>query len=161
MGRKKKNFNYNPRDVQIAQVQVTPIFYRNMYSTADIVANRGSAGSSKSHSVLQTLVYRFCEQPDKKILILRKTLPSMRLSTLMHLHKIFKEFGISNKVKEEKVTLNYYNNSKASKGYGNLIHLGSVYDKEKIKCVKPETDVLTINGFKNIKKIKVGDKVPS
>lgn len=161
MGRKKKNFNYNPRDVQIAQVQVTPIFYRNMYSTADIVANRGSAGSSKSHSVLQTLVYRFCEQPNKKILILRKTLPSMRLSTLMHLHKIFKEFGISNKVKEEKVTLNYYNNSKASKGYGNLIHLGSVDDKEKIKCVKPETDVLTINGFKNIKKIKVGDKVAS
>ena len=85
----------------------------------------------------------------------------MRLSTLMHLHKIFKEFGISNKVKEEKVTLNYYNNSKASKGYGNLIHLGSVDDKEKIKCVKPETDVLTINGFKNIKKIKIGDKVAS
>lgn len=164
MGRKKKNFNYNPRDVQIAQVQVTPIFYRNMYSTADIVANRGSAGSSKSHSVLQTLVYRFCEQPNKKILILRKTLPSMRLSTLMHLHKIFKEFGISNKVKEEKVTLNYYNNSKASKGYGNLIHLGSVDDKEKIKS--SEWNIIWIEeatefSYDDFKTISLYNRAPS
>lgn len=159
-GRPKKNVgepSYSMRDVEKHDVKVTPIFYDNFYSTADIVANRGSAGSSKSHSVLQVLVYRFCTMQNISILMLRKTLPSMRLSTLPHLRKVFKEFGITNRVKEEKVFLNFlYSPTKDST---NLIHLGSVDDKEKIKCFHPDTDILTINGFRNIKDIKVGDLV--
>ena len=62
-------------------IKATKLFYRNRESKAQIVINRGGSRSSKSHSIAQLLLLeRFFTQKNKKILVLRKTLPSLRIS---------------------------------------------------------------------------------
>lgn len=116
-------------DADIKELKVTPIFFKNMECNADIIINRGSSGSSKSHSIIQYLTYKMLTEENKKILILRKSLPSLRISTLWMIRDIFDDFGITNKLKEEKVELNFrYKN--------NVMHMGSVDDPQKIKSTQ-------------------------
>lgn len=111
---------------KILDIKGTAIFYRNLQSQAKVILNRGSARSSKSYSILQVLVYRFLQERKKKILILRKTLPSLRISTWLAFKEIISSLGMSNFIKEEKQFLNYYLED-------NFIHFGSLDDLEKIK----------------------------
>jgi phage terminase large subunit len=131
-------------------VEATDIFFRNQKSKAQILINRGGAGSSKSHSIAQLLLYKFFTEDRKKILILRKSLPSLRISALPLMNELASLYGLKDRVLEEKVHLNWYYN-------GALIHFGSLDDPEKIKCFHPDTDVLTSEGWKNVAEVKVGD----
>lgn len=136
------------------EVEATRVFYRNAESEAPIIFNRGGARSTKSYSVSQLLSSRLLQARKRKILILRKTLPSLKLST----HKVFKEiwgnWGATHHLKEEKMTLDYYYKD-------NWMHFGSLDDPEKIKCYHPNTEVMTDKGFLSITELKKGMRVAS
>lgn len=109
-------------------LKATNIFYRNLNSTARYVVNRGSASSSKSYSITQLLIYKLLMEKDKKIIIMRKTLPSLRKSTYEDFLKIMDEMGVRRIIQEEKQFLTYrYKN-----GY---IRFDSLDDYEKIKSL--------------------------
>lgn len=110
----------------MSQIEATRIFYRNAASTAETVINRGGARSSKSYSVAQLLTYKFLTEKKKKILVIRKTAPSLRLSILMDFKGIWSDWGVRNKITEEKQFLNYFIND-------NYLHFGGLDDPEKIK----------------------------
>ncbi|MDW7973526.1 MAG: phage terminase large subunit, partial [Thermodesulfovibrio sp.] len=108
------------------QLKATKVFYRNLNSKAKVVLNRGGARSSKSYSILQVLIYKFLTEEKKKFLIMRKTFPSLRITTWYDFKKIISELGIEHKIKEEKKFFNYYYKD-------NFLHFGSLDDVEKIK----------------------------
>ena len=107
-------------------IEATDIFFRNQKSKAQVVINRGGAGSSKSYSLCQLQLHKFFTEEKKKILILRKALPSLRLSCYLVMNQLANEYGLRDRITEEKVHMNWYYN-------GSMIHFGSVDDKEKIK----------------------------
>lgn len=108
------------------QIQATKIFYRNLNSTAKVVVNRGGARSSKSISILQTLIYKFLTEEKKKFLIVRRTFPSLRLTTWYDFKQLISKLGIESLIKEERKFFNYYYKD-------NFMHFGSLDDIEKIK----------------------------
>lgn len=113
----------NRKQVQIA---ATPVFYQNMYSEFEVNVNRGGARSTKSYSIAQILSLKAIQEKQKKILIVRKSLPPLRISTLFTFKDVLGTMGVTERFREEKVGLNYWYK-------GNLIHFGSVDDPEKIK----------------------------
>lgn len=137
------------QDVEVSAVG-TRVFFENQNAKETIIVNRGGAGSSKSYSLGQLLLLeKFFNEKQKKILILRKTLPSLRISTLTLMNELANSYSLKDRIVEEKVHLNWYYN-------GALIHFQGIDDVEKVKCFHPDTDVLTKTGWKNIKDVKVG-----
>ena len=119
------------RQVEERDVQITPVFMKlKQASGSRIVLSRGGAGSSKSHSVYQLMVERLFGVGPRKILILRKTLPSLRASVKPKIDEILHSYKLDRYVKEEKVEMNYR--------YGrNLLHFGSLFaDPERIKSTE-------------------------
>lgn len=107
-------------------LQATRIFFENMNSTKEINVNVGGGASSKSYSICQLLTYRFLTGSKKKILVVRKTLPSLRTSVLWLFYSILDSFGVRGRVREDKVGMNLYFND-------NVIHFNGLDDAEKIK----------------------------
>jgi phage terminase large subunit len=58
------------------------------------VINRGGGASGKSYAIAQLLLYKFFTEDRKKILILRKSLPSLRLSVLMLMNELAYAYGV-------------------------------------------------------------------
>lgn len=143
---------YGAAEPIIVTPKVTNVFAQNFAATERVIVNRGSAGSSKSYSLYQLMCYRFLTAKKKNILIVRKSLPSLRISVLPAMYSIMEEFNIRDRIDEEKVMLNYYYNN-------NWMHFGSIDDVEKIKCYHPDTEILTEDGFVNIKDVRVGQMV--
>jgi len=108
------------------KLQATDIFYRNLQSKAPIILNRGGARSGKSHALHQVLLTRFLSEENKKFLVVRKSLPSLRISALMDWERLIDRVGVRKKFREERLMLNFHYKS-------NLLHFGSVDDPEKIK----------------------------
>jgi phage terminase large subunit len=106
--------------------EVTRIFYANQAATSRIVINRGGAGSSKTYSIMQLLLYKIFQERNKRILILRKTLPSVRTSVMVTFADILEKHELTDLFDVEKVHLNYKFNN-------NLIHFGGMDDPEKVK----------------------------
>jgi len=137
---------------QRVDVLFTSVFARTNESEKRIIVSRGGAGSSKSYSMCQDMWSKFLTERKKKILIVRKTLPALRNSVLPAMREVGSAMGVMDRIYEEKVMLNWH--------YGdNLVHFGSVDDPEKIKCYHPDTEILTKQGFKNIKDVNRGDYV--
>jgi len=111
---------------QKIDVQVTPVFTATAKANTRIVLERGGAGSSKSYSMCQHLTLKFLQEKKKKILILRKSLPYLRVSTYLMMKEVAKELGVLERINEEKVMLNWTYRD-------NMIHFGSLDDPEKIK----------------------------
>ncbi|KJU82935.1 Phage terminase, large subunit, PBSX [Candidatus Magnetobacterium bavaricum] len=109
--------------------EVTDLFYKNKDATTPIVINRGGAGSSKSHSLAQLFLYKFLTEQRKKFLIVRKTLPALKLSTLMLFNSLLSDLGIMGQIEIEKVMLNY-------RFKNNFLHFGSLDDPEKAKSTE-------------------------
>lgn len=129
---------------------ITNVFDRNMEVINQIALNRGGTRSSKSHSICQIILHKFLTEENKSFLILRKTLPSLRISTLTMFRKILGLYGISTRVKEDKQTLTY-------RYKDNLIHFDSMDDPSKKKSTEwnyiwfEEADEFTFNDFKTMK----------
>lgn len=117
--------NVMQQDVDLT-ITATNVFFENQTAKESILVNRGGAGSSKSYSLSQLMLYKFFNENQKKILVLRKTLPSLRISTLPVMKDQLQMYSLWDKVTEEKVHLNWYYN-------GALIHFQGLDDAEKIK----------------------------
>ena len=111
---------------QRVEIQATPVFTKTLELDARIVLERGGAGSGKSFAVGQILLSKFLQEKKKKILILRKSLPYLRVSTYMMMKEIARSFGVEHRIEEEKVLLNWTYRD-------NLIHFSSLDNPEKIK----------------------------
>ena len=110
-------------------IKATKLFYLNRESKAQIVINRGGSRSSKTFSIGQLLfLERFFTQRNKKILVLRKTLPSLRISVYQDWKKFMDQYDLYNIVEENKQNLDYY-----YKPNNNYLHFGSLDSPEKIK----------------------------
>jgi phage terminase large subunit len=136
-------------------VKTTVIFNWTRQAKEQIVINRGGRGSSKSVSVAQLLVEYFFTIPNIRILILRKTQPSLRISVIPLIYGLIDSYNLRSRIIEEKVDRNIWSPVKG------LIHFGGLDDPEKVKCFHPDTDILTKDGFKSIKEVKKGDIVAS
>ncbi len=120
--------SYKTKNEINCELTITPIFLRNKESQAKIVANRGGARSSKSWSIAQLMLERFFTYPKRQILIIRKTLPSLRTSTLKDMYQMLDMMNIKNLIREEKIALNWH-----CPFNGSLIHFGGLDDPHKIK----------------------------
>ena len=108
------------------EIVATDIFFRNQESKKRIIINRGGAGSSKSHSLCQLMLFKFFNESNKTFFICRKNLPALRQSCYMVLNQLASEYHVRDQIIEEKVHMNWY--------YGtNIIHFGGLDDPEKIK----------------------------
>jgi len=113
-------------EAENVDLKVTRVFIENLNSDKEININIGGGASSKSYSICQLLVYKFLTEKKKKILVVRKTLPSLRTSVLWLFYHILDEFGVRDRVREDKVGMNLY--------YGeNVIHFNGLDDPEKVK----------------------------
>jgi phage terminase large subunit len=108
------------------EIRSTRIFYENMMSDKEININIGGGGSSKSHSIIQLLLFKFLTEENKKILIIRKTMPSIRSTVLIPFYEQLSAFGIRERVKVDKVGMNMFYGS-------NMIHFNGLDNPEKIK----------------------------
>jgi len=108
------------------KIKVTNIFRRNKIADTPLVINRGGARSSKSYSLAQIFVERLVSCPGRRLLVLRKTLPSLRLSIFQTFEAVLESYGIKSRVALSKSHFNYT--------YGrSVLHFGSLDDPEKIK----------------------------
>ena len=123
---KRPRLRKNVTNVKAREIEATEVFYTNEESDAKILVNRGGARSSKSYSITQLLTQRFLAVPGRKILVLRKTLPSLRLSTYPVFINMIRDWGYTEYVQAEKTLMNYYFNDA-------WLHFGSLDDPEKIK----------------------------
>lgn len=114
--------------MQALEIAATRIFYDNYNSVARVVCNRGGARSSKSYSLTQLILMKFLSERRKKFLVVRKSLPSLRISTLPTFMDLIEEWKVSHKIHIEKQYLNF--NGVDTK---NFLHFGSIDDPEKIK----------------------------
>jgi len=111
------------------ELKATRLFYKNLEAKGRIVVNMGGAGAGKSWAILQLLLYKFLTEKNKRILIVRKTLPSLRVSTLDDFEHLLDSMGVRPLITVEKQFLNY-------KYKDNLIHFASIDNPEKIKSSK-------------------------
>ncbi len=147
----KPTYTKAPQVIE-SELQMTSVFVRNFECQKRFVLNRGGAGSSKSHSLAQLLTYKFLNEKQKSILIVRKSLPYLKISTLPLVYKVWDSMRVRDRIREEKLMLNYYYKD-------NWMHFGSIDDSEKLKCHSEDSDILTAEGFKPIKDVKVGELV--
>lgn len=123
-------FPINPVDEdKEMEIVATDIFFRNQRSTKRIVVNRGSAGSSKSYSICQLMLYKFINESHKKFFICRKHLPALRQSCYLVMSELASEYRIKEDIHEEKVHMNWFYGS-------NMIHFGGLDDPEKVKSAE-------------------------
>jgi phage terminase large subunit len=103
-----------------------------------------------SHAIAQLLLYKFFNEDRKKILILRKSLPSLRLSTYKLMTDLAMEYGVYDRIVVEKVHMNWYYN-------GSMIHFGSVDESAKIRSSNwnilfiEEATEITYDDFQDIR----------
>lgn len=110
-------------------IAVTDVFMANKEANVPIVANRGGARSSKSYSIIQLLTERFFSLPGRQILMLRKTLPSLRKSTLRDFQSYLELLGLYDRCKESKMEMCF--------SFGkSLIQFGCLDDPSKIKSTQ-------------------------
>ena len=79
-------------DVNILTFKVTNVFRKNFDAETTIVLNEGGARSSKSYSICQLLIYKMLTETNKKILITRKTFPSLRITSYKLFIDLLKEY---------------------------------------------------------------------
>lgn len=107
-------------------IQVTNVFDRIRAAKTPIVVVYGGSRSSKSHSIIQDLTDRFFTIPNRQILTLRKTLPSLRMTTYKDFYRYIAKINLWPYVKERKMMMEWdYQDA--------MIHFGSLVDPERIR----------------------------
>jgi phage terminase large subunit len=118
-----------PKKTHSGGIAVTDVFMANKESKVPVVVNRGGARSSKSYSIIQLLTERFFSLPGRQILMLRKTLPSLRKSTWRDFTGYLTTLGLYDRVKESKMEMCF--------AYGDsLMQFGCLDDPSKIKSTQ-------------------------
>lgn len=118
-----------PKKIHSGGIAVTDVFLQNKEAKVPVVVNRGGARSSKSYSIIQLLTERFFSLPGRQILMLRKTLPSLRKSTWRDFTGYLTTLGLYDRVKESKMEMCF--------AYGDsLMQFGCLDDPSKIKSTQ-------------------------
>jgi len=111
------------------KIKVTDVFGWLTKTTERINLLVGGAGSSKSYSVAQFLIKKFFEEKDIRILVVRKTTPSLRITAYHLILDLLKEYGWLSycNLNKTEMTLTCDNNEMLFKGLD---------DPEKIKSAE-------------------------
>jgi len=111
------------------KIKVTDVFGWLTKTTERINLLVGGAGSSKSYSVAQFLIKKFFEEKDIRILVVRKTTPSLRITAYHLILDLLKEYGWLSycNLNKTEMTLTCGNNEMLFKGLD---------DPEKIKSAE-------------------------
>lgn len=97
----------NQNNINWQEVPVSRIFKETCKSKANIIINEGGARSTKSISLCQYIIRR-CRGASKfKVLVLRKTRVSLRLSTYLDFINLVKQYNIYDEAKHNKSDLVY------------------------------------------------------
>lgn len=107
-------------------VQYTKLFEITKNSKSKVLVHVGGAGSSKSHSIAQYIIYMLVKMQSKHIAVMRKTFPALRLTAMALILGLLKEYGIYDESKHNKTANTYTHGS-------NTIYFMSLDDPEKIK----------------------------
>ncbi len=75
------------------QIEVTRLFEETYKCDSPVIVHRGGARSSKSHSILQYLIYRMTNEARCQILITRKTMPALRITAYKIFIELLQEYG--------------------------------------------------------------------
>jgi len=133
------------------KLKTTSIFNKNLTANTDIVVNRGGTRSSKTYSLCQLMCFKLISEPNKRIIIARKTFPSLRHSVLKDMITMLKQLGIYD--------LGHHNKSEHTFTYNytqsQLIFL-SVDDAHKVRGLESnyvwlnEADAFTFEDFNQL-----------
>lgn len=118
-------------------IQATTVFQKNWDSNTRFVVNIGGSRSTKTYSILQLLIVKALESPEPLVIsIVRKSLPSLRISVMRDFFTILKDLDLYN-VEAHNKTENTYM-------LGNsLVEFFSIDDAQKRRGTK--RDVLFVN----------------
>ena len=133
------------------KLKTTKIFQRNLVAENDIIVNRGGTRSSKTFSLCQLMCFRLISEPNKRIIIARKTFPSLRHSVLKDMITMLKDLDIYD--------LGTHNKSEHTFTYhhtGSQIIFLSVDDAHKVRGLESnyvwlnEADAFTFEDFNQL-----------
>lgn len=111
------------------KVPYTKVFDKLIQAKQPIIVCVGGARSSKSYSIAQLFIKRMIEEKNKNFLILRKTRPSLKLSTYKLFMDLLQEYEIFDRKNLNMSDLVYKHNT-------NYIVFTSIDDPEKIKSTE-------------------------
>ncbi len=107
----------------------------------------GGAGSSKSYSIAQHLIRKFYEESNIRVLVTRKTTPSLRISAYKLILDLLKEYGWAYSLNKSELTIRQGDNEILFKGLD---------DPEKIKSAEfnyiwaEEATDLTLDDYRQL-----------
>jgi phage terminase large subunit len=123
-----------PRELNI---QATTVFQRNWEANNRYVINIGGSRSTKTYSILQLLIVKALESTEPLVIsIVRKSLPSLRISVLRDFFDILKQLDLYNVENHNKTENTYLLNN-------TLIEFFSIDDAQKRRGSK--RDILFVN----------------
>jgi len=118
-------------------IQATTVFERNWYAKTRFVVNIGGSRSTKTYSILQLLIVRALESEEPLVIsIVRKSLPSLRISVMRDFMDILKQLDLYDVEQHNKTENTYQLNN-------TLIEFFSIDDAQKRRGTK--RDILFVN----------------
>jgi phage terminase large subunit len=119
------------------KIQATNVFERNWDATTRFVVNIGGSRSTKTYSILQLLIVKALESENPLVIsIVRKSMPSLRLSALRDFFDILKQYDLYNVENHNKTENTYLINN-------TLIEFFSIDDAQKRRGSK--RDILFVD----------------
>lgn len=112
----------------LVDLEGSEIFERNYDAKSKIVINRGGTRSGKTYNLMIMWVVRSFEMRNKRILVTRLTLPSLRLSAMVDFQAVLDSANINDYFTHNK-SLNVYINKKT----GTQIHFASSDNPQKVR----------------------------
>jgi phage terminase large subunit len=119
------------------KISATNVFERNWDATTRFVVNIGGSRSTKTYSILQLLIVKALESENPLVIsIVRKSMPSLRLSALRDFFDILKQYDLYNVENHNKTENTYLINN-------TLIEFFSIDDAQKRRGSK--RDILFVD----------------
>jgi phage terminase large subunit len=119
------------------KIQATTVFQKNWEAKTRFVVNIGGSRSTKTYSILQLLIVKALESTEPLVIsIVRKSLPSLRISVMRDFLDILKQLDLYNSEKHNKTENTYLLNN-------TLIEFFSIDDAQKRRGTK--RDILFVN----------------
>jgi phage terminase large subunit len=123
--------------MQELKIQATTVFQKNWEANSRYVVNIGGSRSTKTYSILQLLIVKAIESTEPLVIsIVRKSLPSLRISVMRDFFDILKQLDLYNTENHNKTENTYLLNN-------TLIEFFSIDDAQKRRGSK--RDILFIN----------------
>ena len=93
--------------MSVLDVKVGPVFERNWDSKTRITVNQGGSRSSKTYSILQLLVVLAMQEKGKVYSIVRKSLPSLKMTAYRDFFEILRNLDLYDEARHNKSDYTY------------------------------------------------------